>query len=96
MLDPVSHLEDCNQINYVIQLSIYAVLLLSMFPKHKIGKLTITFIKEKVLNSPKFGFEIKRIPVPFMKYEAIAILDAYNKKYPFEQQKEINLDPDDF
>lgn len=97
MLHPVDHLEDCNYIHYAIQLSIYGVLLLDMFPAHKIGRLTLTFIKVINDSAPVIKYELTTIPVPFLKLEAEAILDAYNTKYPFEKpKKKVVFDPDDF
>ena len=101
MLDPVEHLESCNYNHYAIQLSMYAVLIQDMFPTHKIGRLTLTFIKRSDNDNSRFTYEIERIPIPYLKHEAIAILNAYNKKYPFKRKVKVKkieeaFDPDDF
>lgn len=98
MTGPLSHLEDCNYNHYVIAESIYGVLIEEMFPKHKIGRITLTFIKEIKDDNGIATFELERIPVPYLKLEAIAVLNAYNEKYPFEKKilENFNIDPDDF
>ncbi len=98
MLGPLSHLEDCNYNHYAMQQSIYGFLLEKMFPEHKIGKITLTFIKILDEDAPILEYELTRIPIPYLKLEAEAVLKAYNKKYPFEKTKivKVNDDPDDF
>lgn len=97
MLGPLSHLEDCNYNHYCMQQSIYGVLLELMFPLHKIGRITLTFIKEIDNGNARFDYEIERIPVAYLKQEAIAVLEDYSKKHPFVlKKKEILDDPDDY
>ena len=90
MLDPVSHLEDCNYNNYALAESIYGVLLEDMFPTHKIGRISLTFVEEHILPGLN-DYTITTIPMPYLKLEAIAILNAFNKKYPFKSEKKIKV-----
>lgn len=90
MLDPVSHLEDCNYNHYALAESIYGVLLEDMFPTHKIGRISLTFIEEHI-NPHLNEYTITTIPIPYLKLEAIAVLDSFNKKYPFKSAKKIKV-----
>ena len=66
MLPPVGHLEECNYNTYSLQLSIYAYMD-EMENNYRIGKLGIIFIKKDQT--------VKYFPVPYMRYEAEAIID---------------------
>lgn len=99
MLPPLDHLEDCNYNHYAMQQSIYGVLLERQFPPHKIGKITLTFIEEIESTDYPHDYNVTTIPIPFLKLEAEAVLNAYCDKFPFEQitlTKKIVDDPDDF
>jgi hypothetical protein len=101
MLSPIDYLEDCNYTHYCMQQSIYAYLVQLMFPTHKIGRITLTFIEE-IETDDKFTYKLTRIPIPYLKMEAHAVLEAYNKKHPFklsEKNSEIpetEYDEDDY
>ena len=100
MLGPLSHLEDCNYNHYAMQQSIYAYLLEEMFPSHKIGKLSLTFIEVEDLEAEVWIFKLTKIPIPYMRYEAIECLEAFNRRHPFEnyieKKEEQEYDIDDF
>lgn len=72
MLDPMSHLQDCNYNDLCLQLSIYALM----------GELCYE-VKPRVLSGiyidTEDNFKIHRIPVPYMKYEAWSILEHWRK-----------------
>jgi hypothetical protein len=65
---PLGHLEDCNYNSYALQLSLYAYMAESTFFVRP-GRLGIIFIDDKL--------KIKIIPVPYLKLEAIALLDHF-------------------
>lgn len=67
-LPPMQHLSECNYNKYSLQLSLYAYLAEKMFNK-KIGRLGILFLNRKK--------EFILYPLPYLKYEAYVILEAY-------------------
>lgn len=69
LLHPLEHLQDCNYIIYCLQLSIYAYMIEHLYDNVKIGALNIFFV-DRNLN-------IKPIPVPYMRYEAMLVLNNY-------------------
>lgn len=78
LLPPLEHLEDCNYNTTCLQIGLYAVILQEQYG-FKIGRLGIIFVDA--------GLEkVTLFPVPFMKYECIALLDHYNqiKQLPFK------------
>lgn len=70
LLDPVSHLQDCSYNKYALQLSLYA-LFFEYKTGRKIGKLNLIYIP------PTNYLDWKLIPMPYMKLEAMAILNHY-------------------
>lgn len=71
MLAPLDHLDDCNYIDFVLQLSLYMYLAWESNKRLKIGKLFIRHIhmndKDKVISD-------ELIEVPYMKEEVMKIL----------------------
>lgn len=65
---PLDHLEDSNYNTYCLQLSIYAYMAETTFGA-KVGRLGIIFIGKDM--------SIKMYPVPYMRFEAIALLEAH-------------------
>lgn len=70
---PVDHLSDCNYNRYVLQMSIYGVMF-EYLTGRKVRKMWLTFIPE---NDP---MKYHRIPAPFMKTDAINILEHFKKE----------------
>jgi len=69
MLTPIDHLQESTYNDYSIQLSIYAYMV-EQKTNCKIGKLTIHYINP---NNPLTNY---LIPVPYMKYEVIQMLNS--------------------
>jgi len=85
MLDPVSHLEDCNYNKYCLQLGIYAYIDETEHG-YKIGQLRIIFIP------PSSSDNWHTIAVPYMREEAKAICEWHvenNNIKPIVKQEEI-------
>lgn len=72
MMDPISHLEDCNYIHYALQLSIYMYMGEVTFGC-KPGRMFIIYI------SPELKETI--IHVPYLKREVEALIGYYKNKY---------------
>ena len=89
MLDPLSHLDDCNLNHYNIQLSLYMYIILKHNPRLKPGKLIIEHIKFKeagkdaydnrVVFYDTFGEpvveEVVQYDLPYLKSEVINIIN---------------------
>lgn len=75
LLGPLSHLEDCEYNKYAMQLSLYARMA-EMEYLVKIGRLFLAYI---ALNG-----HVQHIPVPYMKYEADAVLDHFSNLQKIE------------
>ncbi len=73
MLAPLEHLENCSYNDYAMQLSIYGMLG-ELCYKVKPGKMTLIEI------NPLENYRYKLIPVPYMKYEAWALLENWRVK----------------
>lgn len=69
---PMDHLSDCNFNIYSLQLSLYGVLAERILRK-RVGRLGILFLDS---TDKKF----KLIPVPYLKNDAIRILESYQNK----------------
>lgn len=78
MFSPVEHLEDCNYNHYALQLSIYAYMA-EITWRIIVGRLAILFIDLEL--------NLHIYPVPYMRYEAKAILDNYKSLKPLPQPK---------
>lgn len=85
MMSPLEHLEDCNFNHYALQLSIYAHIA-QLTWNIRIGKLTILFIDNNL--------DLHRIPVPFMKLEAAALLKHNDELKPLPIMQ-VNDEPDE-
>ena len=70
MLEPVSHLSSANYQKYSLQMSIYGVMIEDLFKK-KIRQLWIHFVPK---DNP---LDHKRIPCPFLRTDAIAVLEHF-------------------
>lgn len=92
MIGPVSHLEDCNFNKAVLQVSIYGVLIERNY-NVQIGRLAINWIKERICEDLTIRYESVIIPVPYMRTEALAILNHEFKPLPFDD--EILINPED-
>jgi hypothetical protein len=88
LLDPVSHLEDCNFNRYALQLSIYAYM--GEERGKKCGNLAIDFINPFDLR------DIKTIPVPYMRMEAKALLQHAFRSRKAQMPKQVYHLDDDF
>lgn len=84
LLDPVTHLEDCNYNKYSLQLSSYAYMGEKEFG-FKAGMLKIIFIPP---SNPNGWFQI---PVPYMREEVKVLFEWYREKNPI---KEVVLSKD--
>jgi hypothetical protein len=99
MLDPVSHLDDCNFNHYALQLSIYMYIILKHNPKLKPGRIFIHHITFEQEGEDKYGYPIAAkdsdgnpivkdvIPmaVPYLVDEVISILH-YIKDHPVKKK----------
>lgn len=73
MKAPFDHLQDCNYIKYCLQLSCYGVMYEELTGQ-KVRQMWLRFIPaEDPLNH-------KRIPVPFLKFEAQMLFDLYHQE----------------
>jgi hypothetical protein len=61
MLDPVSHLDDCNFNHYALQLSIYMYVILKHNPKLKPGRIFIHHITFEQEGEDKWGYPIAKL-----------------------------------
>jgi hypothetical protein len=89
MLDPVSHLDDCNLNHYALQLSLYMYMILKHNPRMRAGKMIIEHIvfKEagrdaydnRVVLYDEFGEpvvnSVVEYEVPYLKNEVISIIN---------------------
>ena len=94
MLDPLSHLDDCNLNHYALQLSFYMYMIIKHNPKLKPGKMVIEHIvfKEagkdaydnRVVLYDQFGEpvveKIVEYDVPYLKTEVINIINRLKEK----------------
>jgi ribosomal protein L12E/L44/L45/RPP1/RPP2 len=80
LLEPFTHLQDCNYVTYSLQLSCYAYMWERMTGR-KVRKLGIVFIP------PEDPLAFKRIPVPYMKMEVERLMEI-NKDWHRECPKE--------
>ena len=99
MLDPISHLDDCNFNHYALQLSIYMYIILKHNPKLKPGRIFIHHITFEQEGEDKYGYPIAAkdsdgnpivkdvIPmaVPYLVDEVISILH-YIKDHPVKKK----------
>ena len=99
MLDPVSHLDDCNFNHYALQLSIYMYIILKHNPKLKPGRIFIHHITFEQEGEDKYGYPIAAkdsdgnpivkdvIPmvIPYLVDEVISILH-YIKDHPVKKK----------
>ena len=99
MLDPVSHLDDCNFNHYALQLSIYMYIILKHNPKLKPGRIFIHQITFEQEGEDKYGYPIAAkdsdgnpivkdvIPmaVPYLVDAVISILH-YIKDHPVKKK----------
>ena len=61
MLDPISHLDDCNFNHYALQLSIYMYIILKHNPKLKPGRIFIHHITFEQEKEDKWGYPIAKL-----------------------------------
>lgn len=89
MLDPVSHLDDCNFNHYSLQLSIYMYIILKHNPKLKPGNIYIHHVIFETEDLDQYGYPITKyslegdpvvkevIPmeIPYLKEEVVGIIN---------------------
>lgn len=89
MLDPVSHLDDCNFNHYSLQLSIYMYIILKHNPKLKPGNIYIHHVVFETEDLDQYGYPITKyspegdpvvkevIPmeIPYLKEEIVGIIN---------------------
>jgi hypothetical protein len=99
MLDPISHLDDCNFNHYALQLSIYMYIILKHNPKLKPGRIFIHHITFEQEGEDKYGYpitakdsdgnpivkEVIPMAVPYLVDEVISILH-YIKDHPVKKK----------
>ena len=68
---PLEHLDDCNYVDTILQLSLYMFLVWNSNKKYKIGKL---FIRHIITNSSDEIIEEKYIEVPYLREEVKLML----------------------
>ena len=88
MLQPLTHLDDCEFNHYSLQLSIYAYMILRHNPELKIGKLSIEHVSFEEEGTNKYGYPITKLSkhgepvvkevtileVPYLKSECITLI----------------------
>lgn len=88
MLDPLSHLDDCNMVHYSLQMSLYLYMILKHNPGLKPGPLTLDHIIFEQESEDKYGYpvyktddkgdfivkEIRPYNVSYLKTEVISLL----------------------
>lgn len=77
---PVSHLTDCNYIRYCLQLSIYGF----MYEELTLNKIRSMWLRYIPKDNPLGHY---RIPVPYMKNDAIAVLEHFASQKDKKVQK---------
>jgi hypothetical protein len=99
MLDPISHLDDCNFNHYALQLSIYMYIILKHNPKLKPGRIFIHHIAFEQEGEDQYGYpiaakdidgnpivkEVKPMAIPYLVDEVISILH-YIKDHPVKKK----------
>jgi len=101
MLDPISHLDDCNFNHYALQLSIYMYIILKHNPKLKPGKIFIHHITFEQEKEDKWGYPIAKLDhdgnpivkevtpmsVPYLVDEVISIMHfLQNNKHKIKKK----------
>ena len=101
MLDPVSHLDDCNFNHYALQLSIYMYIILKHNPKLKPGRIFIHHITFEQEGEDKWGYPIAKLDnegnpivkevipmsVPYLADEVISIMHfLQNNKHKIKKK----------
>jgi hypothetical protein len=101
MLDPVSHLDDCNFNHYALQLSIYMYIILKHNPKLKPGRIFIHHITFEQEGEDKWGYPIAKLDnegnpivkevipmsVPYLVDEVISIMHfLQNNKHKIKKK----------
>jgi hypothetical protein len=101
MLDPVSHLDDCNFNHYALQLSIYMYIILKHNPKLKPGRIFIHHITFEQKGEDKWGYPIAKLDnegnpivkevipmsVPYLVDEVISIMHfLQNNKHKIKKK----------
>ena len=100
MLDPVSHLDDCNFNHYALQLSIYMYIILKHNPKLRQGRIFIHHIVFEQAGEDQYGYpisakdsygnpivkEVTPIAVPYLVDEVISVLH-HIKDHPIVKKK---------
>jgi hypothetical protein len=101
MLDPVSHLDDCNFNHYALQLSIYMYVILKHNPKLKPGRIFIHHITFEQEGEDKWGYPIAKLDnegnpivkevipmsVPYLVDEVISIMHfLQNNKHKIKKK----------
>lgn len=104
MLDPISHLDDCNLVHASLQMSLYLYMILKHNPLLKPGTLTLRHIIFEQESQDKYGYpiyktddrgdfiikEIKPYNIPYLKVEVISIL-SYLKENRELIKSKINV-----
>ena len=99
MLDPISHLDDCNFNHYALQLSIYMYIILKHNPKLKPGRIFIHHIAFEQEGEDQYGYPVAAkdsdgnpivktvlpIVIPYLVDEVISILH-YIKDHPVKKK----------
>lgn len=89
MLDPISHLDDCNMVHYTLQMSLYLYIILKHNPQLSPGTLTLDHIIFEQESEDKYGYpiyktddqdnfiikEVKPYIIPYLKTEVISLLN---------------------
>jgi hypothetical protein len=101
MLDPISHLDDCNFNHYALQLSIYMYIILKHNPKLKPGRIFIHHITFEQEKEDKWGYPIAKLDhdgnpivkevtpmsVPYLVDEVISIMHfLQNNKHKIKKK----------
>ena len=101
MLDPISHLDDCNFNHYALQLSIYMYIILKHNPKLKPGRIFIHHITFEQEKEDKWGYpiakldhdgnpivkEVSPMSVPYLVDEVISIMHfLQNNKHKIKKK----------
>lgn len=90
MMDsPIGHIEDCNYMHYILQMSIYMYIILKHNPRLKLGTLTLQHVTFEKVKDDQYGYpvseydengepiikEIICYDVPYMKEEVLTMIN---------------------
>lgn len=101
MLEPLSHLDECNFVHYSLQMSLYLYMVLKHNPQFLPGKLTLEHVIFEQDSLDEYGYpvykkdvngdpvikEVKPYSIAYLKSEVISILNFLNENRELIKQR---------